>query len=139
MMPAVRKPYCAGSAPVISDIGFAQPRSQALAEQRQALGQLHAVEPVLQVAVVAAHMELAEAVLGDARRAQQHLVERRVVARGMVSMALAGEIVAGCAEAGLDAAARLVETRGGDGDPGQRRGLRCRLGLRVGLRQRRRA
>ena len=53
---------------------------RALAEQRQAFGQLHAVEPVLQVAVVAADMDLAEAVLHHAGRAQQHLVERRILA-----------------------------------------------------------
>ena len=56
-------------------------RGQYVVEQRQALRQLHAVEPVLDVAHVAAHMDLPKTVLHDAGRAQQHLVQRRVLAQ----------------------------------------------------------
>ena len=86
--------------------------------------QLHAVEPVLHVAVVAAHMDLAEAVLHHAGRAQQHLVQRRVLAlRDVLDGALA-EIVGRGAEARLDGTARLVEPRRRDGDAERRIGER---------------
>ena len=47
---------------------------------REALRQLHAVEPILHVAHVAAHMDLPKTVLDHAGCAQQHLVKRRVLA-----------------------------------------------------------
>ena len=89
---------------------------QELAEARQAVRQLHAVEPVLQVAVVAAHVDLAETVLHHARRAQQHLVQGRVLAQRHVLDEGLGEVVDGGAETGLDGAARLVQPFRGDGD-----------------------
>ena len=86
--------------------------------------QLHAVEPVLHVAVVAAHVDLAETVLHHAGRAQQHLVEGRILAlRDVLDDALA-EVVDRGAEAGLDGAARFVEPRRRDGDAERRIGER---------------
>ena len=108
-------------------------RGQDVVEQRQACRQLHAVEPVLHVAVIAAHVDLAETVLHHAGRAQQHLVEGRVLAlRDVLDGALA-EVVDRRAEAGLDGAARFVEPRRRDGDAERRIGeRRLRLGLRGG-------
>ena len=84
-------------------------RRHDVAEQGQPLGKLHAVEPVLQAAMVAADMDLAEAVLHDAGRPQQHLVERGVLAERRVADRRLAEIVAGRAEARLDLAALAVE------------------------------
>ena len=110
-------------------------RGQDVVEQRQALGQLHAVEPVLHVAVVAAHVDLAETVLHHAGRAQQHLVQGRVLALRDVLDDAVAEIVDRGAEAGLDGAARFVEPRRRDGDAERRIGERgLRLGLRGGRR-----
>jgi hypothetical protein len=110
---------------------------QRVGEQGQAFGQLHAVQPVLQVAVVAAHMKLAEAVLRHAGRAQDHLVDRRLLAQRDGLDDAAREVIARGAEARLDRAARLVELCGGDGDGGQRR-IGGRSGRRLGRRRRRR-
>ena len=102
---------------------------QRIGEQRQPFGQLHAVQPVLQVAVVAAHVELAETVLRHARRAHQHLVDRRLLALRHGVDGARREIVARRAEAGLDRAARLVQAGRGHGDAGQRAGGRRRRRL----------
>ncbi len=83
-------------------------RRQDLAEERQPFRQLHAIEPVLQAAVIAAHMDLAEAVLHHAGRAQQHLVQRRVLALRRVLDGGTAEVVLGGAEARQDGAALLV-------------------------------
>ena len=107
-----------------------EPGRQDLAEQGQPFRQLNAVEPVLQAAVVAAHMDLAEAVLHHAGRAQQHLVQRRVLALRGVLDGGAAEVVLGGAEARQDRAALLVHLGRRDGDARQRR----RWGLRRGLR-----
>ena len=53
-------------------------RIEDLPEALQAFRQLHAVDAVLQIPVLAAHMDVTEAVLHHARRLQQHLVERLV-------------------------------------------------------------
>jgi hypothetical protein len=55
-------------------------RGDRLAEDRKALGQLHAVQSVLHVGVVAPQMDLTETILRDAGRLQQHLIERGIVA-----------------------------------------------------------
>jgi hypothetical protein len=55
---------------------------QRVGEQRHAFGQLHTVQPVLQVAVIATHVDLAEAVLRHPRRPQQHLVQGRLSPSG---------------------------------------------------------
>ena len=59
--------------------------------------------------MVAAHMDLAEAVLHDAGRAQQYLVERGILAERRVADRRLAEIVARGAEARLDLAALAVE------------------------------
>ena len=84
MMPAVRLPYSAGSAPVIRRTDSARRGIQGLAEHRNAFGQDDAVEPVLQAVMLAANMQLAEAILRHARRLQDHLVERGVVAARLI-------------------------------------------------------
>ena len=82
MMPAVRRPYSAGRAPVISSTLSGEARAQRLAEHAQALGQDDAVQAELQAVVLAADVDLAVGILGDARRLQDDLVERRVLAAG---------------------------------------------------------
>src|SRR5208282_1065920 len=56
------------------------------AEPGDALGEKHVVDPVLEVRVLAAHVQVAVGcgVLGDARRAQEDLIERGVLALGKV-------------------------------------------------------
>jgi hypothetical protein len=106
-------------------------RHQDVVEQRQALRQLHAVEPVLHVAHVAAHMDLAEAVLHHTGCAQQHLVQRRVLAQRHVVDGARREAVGRGAEARLDGAARFIEPRRRDSDAERRVGeRRLRLGER---------
>ena len=89
-------------------------RGQRLAEQRQSLGELHAVETVLQVGVIAAHMDLAETVLRYAGRAQQDLVERRLITLRQVIDGARAELVVSGAEAWLDGDARGIELLGRD-------------------------
>ena len=62
MMPAVRRPYSAGRAPVISSI-FGEARAERLAEHAQSFGQDNAVEAELQAVVLATDVQLAKAVL----------------------------------------------------------------------------
>ena len=107
--PAVWKPYCAGNAPVISVRLRAKRSAEDLAEHRQALGQFNTVQAVLDVGVLAAQVDLAEAVLRHAGGLQQHLVERSVVALRDVLQRLGRKVVAGGAEVGLDLLAGLVE------------------------------
>jgi hypothetical protein len=101
-----------------------------LAEEREALRQLHAVETVLQAAMVAAHVDLAEPVLHHAGRAQQHLIERRVLALRRVGNGSPAEIVLGGTEAWQNRAAFAIEALGGDLD---RRDLDRVGGGRCGL------
>ena len=112
--PAVWNPYCAGSAPVISDMLLAKRDFDRLAEHRQPLGQFDAVQPVLHVGVLAAQMDLAEAVLRHAGRLEQHLVERGVGALRNVLQCLRREIIGRGAETGLDLLACDVELFGDD-------------------------
>ena len=77
-MPAVRNPYWAGSDPVMSCMLFDEAGVELQAEARDALGQEHVVDAVLQVRMLAADVQVAvgRRILGDAGRAQEHLVER---------------------------------------------------------------
>ncbi len=59
--------------------------------------------------MVAANMDLAETVLHHARGAQQHLVQRRILAQRRVADRRLAEVVARGAEAGLDLGALAVE------------------------------
>ena len=93
-----------------------EPRFQRLAEHGQALRQLHAVQAVLRVAVLVADMHLAEAVLRDAGRLQQDLLQGRLVALGQGLDGAAVEAVHGGAEAGLDGGARGVQPLRDHGD-----------------------
>ena len=104
MMPAVRRPYSAGNAPVIRRT-VGQARIQRLAEHRNTLGQDDAVQPVLQAVVLAAHMQLAETVLRHARHLQDHGIELGVVAAGLGLNVLGVDGVGGGAGLGLDAVA----------------------------------
>ena len=115
-------------------------RCQDVVEQRQACRQLDTVEPVLHVAVLAAHMDLAETVLHHAGRAQQHLVQRCVLALRDVRDGALAEVVGRGAEARLDGTARFVQPRRRDGDAEQRiddRRRRWWRRLRGGWRHRR--
>jgi hypothetical protein len=108
MMPAVRSPYSAGNAPVIS-VSEEISAGQRLPEDADALGQDDAVEPVLQAVVLAAHVKLAEGILRHVRRLHDHLVEQRVVAaRGRRDRGIIDGVGRG-AGLGLDAGAGLVE------------------------------
>ena len=102
----VRKPNCAGSAPVRTRDAAQRAGVEDLAEAGQALGQGHAVQPVLQVAVLAADMHLAEAVLHHAGGLQQDLVERLGAAAGQRLDRLALHHRLAAAEAGEDALPR---------------------------------
>ena len=73
-MPVVTSPYCAGNEPVMRSIERGEARGQALAEKADALGQDHAVDPVLDIGVVVAEVDLTEGILGDVRRLQQGLI-----------------------------------------------------------------
>jgi hypothetical protein len=64
----------------------------------------------LQVGVVAAHVELAIRIVGHARRLQQHLVDRRVVALRQGLDVLLRETVDACADVWLQAVTGHVET-----------------------------
>jgi len=81
MMPAVRRPYSAGSAPVISSTLPAIRGLQRLAEDAEALREDDPVQPVLSPLCSPRMWQLnRQDVLGDARRLQDHLVQRRVLA-----------------------------------------------------------
>ena len=91
-----------------------------LAEDRQPFRQLHAVQAVLHVGVLAAQMDLTEAVLCHAGRLQQHLVQRRVLALRDVLQRLGREVIGAGPEARLDLLAGHVKLLGNhvniDGD-----------------------
>ncbi len=93
------------------DVG-GQARAQGLAEHRKALGQDHVVQPVLHVGVVAADMQLAEGVLHHARRLQDHLVQRHVLAARQDVDHLLGQRIGGGAQRRLHHLARLVQPLG---------------------------
>ena len=103
-MPAVRKPYCAGSEPVMSCMLLHEARIELQAEPGDAFGQQHVVDAVLQVRVLAADVQVAvrRRILGHARRAQEHLVEGRVGPLGQVEDLLLVHDERGRAQAGLD-------------------------------------
>ncbi|WP_293382355.1 hypothetical protein [Phenylobacterium sp.] len=105
------------------DIG-GEARRQRLAEHLQALGQDDVVQAELDVAVVAADVQLAEAVLRHARRLQDHLIELRIGAGRQVVDERLGHGIAGGAQRGLDLGPRRVQPRGGDHDLGDLAG-RC--------------
>ncbi len=84
-------------------------RLQRLGEYRKAFRQLHAVQPVLHLVVVAAHVDLAKAVLRHAGRAQQHLVEAGIAALGNRGDGFLVEPCHGGAKASLNAAARGIQ------------------------------
>ncbi len=90
MTPAVRSPYCAGSAPVSS---FPLPNRcvQRLAEAGDGFGKEHAVDAVLQIGMIAAHVQLTIRVLHHSGRLQHHLIQRRVFARGKLLMSCASK------------------------------------------------
>ena len=111
---------------------FDQPRRQRLPEARQPLGQDGAVDAVLQVAVIAAHVQLARAVLHHAWQLQHDLVETLVSSAGQRGDRLVVERVAVCAQAGLNRIARGVEPVRGDHD--RRSGIGARVWCGIGSR-----
>ena len=87
---------------------------QCLTEHRQAFRQLHAVQPVLHVGMLAAQMDLAKAVLRRAGRLQQHLVQRRALALRDILQRIRREIVGRGTEGRLDLLPREIEPFGDD-------------------------
>ena len=75
-------------------------------------GKLDAVDPVLEVGVLAADMDLAVGILRDAGRLQHHLVQRRVVTLRQIMNRLLVETVDAAAGLGRQAVARHVEPFG---------------------------
>ena len=107
---AILRRQCAGDQLQRGD----QPRAERLPEHADTLGQDDAIQAVLQVVVIAAHVKLAEGVLGHIGRLHDHLVEQRVVRAGGCGD---GGIIDGVgrgAGLGLDAGALLVELLRGD-------------------------
>ena len=86
-----------------------EPRFERLAEHRQALGQLHAVEAELHLVMVAADVDLSIRVLRHAGCLQQRGVQRRVVALRQGLNGAAAEVVAGGAQVRLQLASRLIQ------------------------------
>lgn len=87
-----------------------------MTEHAEALGQNDAVEAKLQAVVLAAHMQLSEGVLGDARRLENHLIERHVIAalHGLDGLGVDG--VDRRAKLRLDRRAGFVEALSDDHD-----------------------
>ncbi len=90
------------------DVGR-QARAQGLPEHRKALGQDHIIQPVLDVGVIAADVELAKGILHDAGRLQDHLVQRDILAAGQDVHQLLGKRIGGCSQRGLDRLASGVQ------------------------------
>ncbi|MNS48710.1 hypothetical protein D3C72_812920 [compost metagenome] len=88
---------------------------QGLAEAGDRFGQQYAVDAVLQVGVVAAHVHAAVGVLDHARGLQQHLAERGGGAQGLLLDVLGGDLVLAAADVRRQGVAGLVEL-GTDGD-----------------------
>ncbi len=88
---------------------------QRLAEARDRFGQQHAVDAVLQIGVVAAHVHAAVGILDHAGRLQQHLAERRGGAQRLLLDVLGGDLVLAAADVRRQRVAGLVEL-GVDGD-----------------------
>ncbi len=86
-------------------------RIERLAEFADAFRQDDAVDAVLQIGMIAAHVDRAERILHDAGRLQQHLIERRRIAeRQLLDRFLVDHVLAR-ANAGRELVARLVEAR----------------------------
>ena len=85
------------------------------AESRDAFGQQHVVDAVLQVRMFPPDMQVAVGgrILGHSRRAQDDLVERRVGPERLEQNLRAADVEGGGAETGHDVVAGLVEI-GGD-------------------------
>ena len=125
---AVLRRQSAGDELEIAD----QPGLQHLAEPRDAVGQQDAVDAVLHVAVLVAHVDLAAGggILGDTGRLQQQLVDRRVGALRQRLDRLSADVIGVGAHFGQDdvvagAIERRVllgEHRGGIGRRRSRRG-----------------
>ena len=96
--------------------GIGEPGLQHLAEDVYSLGQDHPVQAKLQIGVIAADMELAERILGDARGLEQQPVERLVVALRLGLDGLSAEIIDAGAEARLDVLGGNIELLGDDVD-----------------------
>ncbi|MCY1170076.1 hypothetical protein D9M73_101350 [compost metagenome] len=88
---------------------FDQPRAQRLPEYGDAFGQDRAVDAILQVVMVVAHVKLAAAILHHARQLQQDLVELLIVPAGQSADRFAGDGVGRRTEAGLDRRARGIQ------------------------------
>ena len=90
-------------------------RIEALAEAADRLGDDHAVDAVLQIRVVAAHVQAAVGILHHAGRLQQHLVQRRGGAERQLCDRLVVDDVLAAAGIRRQRIARLVQ-RGRDRD-----------------------
>ena len=88
-------------------------RIEALAEAADRLGNDHAVDAVLQVGVVAAHVQAAVGVLHHAWRLQQHLVDRRGRAQRQRGDGLPVDHILAAAGVRRQRVARAIQ-RGGD-------------------------
>ncbi len=98
--------------------GLDRARIETLAEAADRLGNDHAVDAVLQVRVVAAHVQAAVGILHHARRLQQHLVHRRGGAQRQLRDRLVVDHVLAAAGIRRQRVARLVQ-RAGDRDRAQ--------------------
>ena len=80
-MPAVRKPYCAGQRAGDQLDALDEARVQLQAKSGDAFGQQHVVNAVLQVGVLAAHMQIPvlRRILRHAGKTRDDLIDRRVV------------------------------------------------------------
>ncbi len=113
-----------------------EPRVELEAEARDALGQEDVVDAVLQVGVLAAHVEVAvrRGILRDPGGAQEHLAERGIGPLGNVEDLGLVHHERGGAQAGLDRGAGFVQLVGHDVGVELRDG-RARVGRGGGLRE----
>jgi len=110
MMPAVRKPYCDGRrAGDQRHLGGVLCR-RALVNSDKPSGSCYAAKSVLQVAVIAAHVDLTEASCTTPARAQ-HLISRAPARRANGGDGAGGKVVGRGAEAGGWIASRLSSNR----------------------------